>query len=62
MFYYIIYTNYNYKPLAKIKKLVISWYKFNKLVSKKGFKFAKKEKKRGKWGLYIYILNQNNQF
>lgn len=36
MFFYMIYTNYNQKQLAKINKPVISWNKFKKQAFKEG--------------------------
>lgn len=41
----IIYTNFNYKLLAKIKKPAIFEDKFKRLVLKKGLKIFKKKKK-----------------
>lgn len=45
MLFCIIYTNYNHKPLAGVRKPAISWDKFKGLASKRGPKVTLEEKK-----------------
>lgn len=45
IFFCIIYTNFNYKLLAKIKKPAIFKDKFKKLILKKCLKIFKKKKR-----------------
>lgn len=44
MLFSIIYTNYNHKPVAKIKEPIIYQDKFKELASKKAFKLLKKKR------------------
>ena len=44
IFFFTIYTNYNHKPLPKVRKLEISWNKFKKLALKIIFKVFQEEK------------------
>lgn len=45
IFFYTIYTNYNYNLLARVKKPEISWDKFKRLALKRDLKVTQKEKK-----------------
>ena len=59
-FFYIIYTNYNIKSLAKVKKPKILLNKFNGLNLRRNFKIAQKEKK-DKNGVLVYIYFETRE-
>lgn len=60
MLFYTIYTNYDYKPLNKVRKLAISQNKLKELVLKKNLKVALKKLRKKIQYQYIYLLKQKN--
>ena len=54
MLFCTIYTNYNHKLLAKVRKLAIPWNKFKRLASRGGPKVFQEEKK-GEDEVLVYI-------
>lgn len=55
MLFYTIYTNYNYKPLARIRKPEISWNKFRRLALNKSSNIFQEEKKKNEVLIYICL-------
>lgn len=51
-----IYTNYDHKLLAKIRKPELFWAKYKRLVSREGSKISQKKKKEKMRCWYIYTL------
>ena len=49
-----IYTNYNHKLLAEVRKLVIPWDKFKGLASRGGLKVSQEERE-GEDEVLVYI-------
>ena len=62
MLFYTIYTNYNHKLLAEVKKPEIPWDKLKEFALKEGPKVLKtKERERMRFW-YVYALEQKDQF
>lgn len=60
MLLYTIYTNYNHKLLAKIRKPELFWAEYKRLVSRKDSKISQKRKNEKMSWWYIYTLIQVN--
>ena len=58
--FYTIYTNYNHKVLAKVKKLAIPWDKFKRLALRGDPKVSQEEKKKKIRCWYVYALKRED--